>query len=119
VRKDDVYAVLSSFNDGNCGFNFAANRITSKYSKHDAFFQPFTRMAIDTLHNVMSTKGREILLRRIKCPFNLKCLFSHFKNGSWYSLVLLIPHPYRKKYIIVCTIYLTKKPKVKVMMIET
>lgn len=62
----------------------------------------------DILVSVIGAKGCESLLQGMKFLHKIKWLSSHLTSGAWIYIGPIDPPSNQKKYIIVCTDYLTK-----------
>jgi len=85
VRKDKVYKILSTYNDGPCGAISLLREQPTKSYKKDITHLPFKEIPRDIKHKMMNSKVWGNLIRGIKFLYIFRLPSKHLRSGSWTS----------------------------------
>lgn len=108
MREDEVFDILKSCHDEPCGGHFANKRTAYKFLHLGYYWPTLFRDAKTYVKSCDSCQMMGKLVQRDEMPLKPQVLIEPFERWRLDFVRPIMPMSQKKKYILVCTDYVTK-----------
>ena len=108
VREDEIHDILQAYHDGPCGGHFADKRTTYKFMQSSYYWPTFFKDAKTYVSNWDECQRIGKPITQDQMPLQAQAVIEPFEKWALEFVGTINPTSKKKKYILVCTNYVTK-----------